>query len=153
MALPLSDRLGVFRVVLDFLRYVHSRGYIAVDFYDGSIMYDFKSGRTTVCDADFFTKMPCVNTMGRMWGSARFMSPEEFRLGAEIDEVTNVYTAGAMAFALLAGYSRDRRDWPLEEGLFNVASRAVRDDRSERPGSVRELQRLWQEQLEQRALR
>lgn len=147
IALPLSARLEVFDRVLDFLAYVHSQGYLAVDFYDGSIMYDFASGRTTVCDVDFFVKRPYVNTMGRMWGSSKFMSPEEFQLGAEIDEVTNVYTAGAMAFALLAGYSRERRDWPLGEGLFKVASRAASSDRSERPGSIRELQRLWQEQI------
>ncbi len=145
MALPLKARMEVFRRVLDFLEYVHSRGYLAVDFYDGSIMYDFESGKTTVCDVDFFVKKPYVNTMGRMWGSSIFMSPEEFRMGAEIDEVTNVYTAGAMAFALLGGYSRERKDWPLGDGLYELASRAVSDDRNNRPQSVRELRESWRE--------
>lgn len=31
-----------------------------------------------ICDIDFFRKSPAVNDMGRMWGSARFMSPEEY---------------------------------------------------------------------------
>lgn len=145
MALPLEARTEVFHRVLDFLEYVHSRGYLAVDFYDGSIMYDFESGKTTVCDVDFFVKKPYVNTMGRMWGSSIFMSPEEFRMGAEIDEVTNVYTAGAMAFALLGGYSRERKDWPLGDGLYELASRAVSDDRNNRPQSVRELRESWRE--------
>lgn len=145
MALPLEARTEVFHRVLDFLEYVHSRGYLAVDFYDGSIMYDFESGKTTVCDVDFFVKKPYVNTMGRMWGSAIFMSPEEFRMGAEIDEVTNVYTAGAMAFALLGNYSREREDWPLGDGLFELASRAVSDDRDRRPKSIRELRESWRE--------
>lgn len=148
MALPIGDRLEVFDRVLDFLGHVHSMGYLAVDFYDGSIMYDFASGKTTFCDVDFFVKKPYINTMGRMWGSSRFMSPEEFRLGAEIDEATNVYTAGAMAFALLGNYSREREDWPLGEGLFKLARRAVSDSRAERPGTIRELRELWQEQLE-----
>ena len=145
MALPLEARTEVFHRVLDFLEYVHSRGYLAVDFYDGSIMYDFESGKTTVCDVDFFVKKPYVNTMGRMWGSAIFMSPEEFRMGAEIDEVTNVYTAGAMAFALLGNYSREREDWPLGDGLFELVSRAVSDDRDRRPKSIRELRESWRE--------
>lgn len=143
MALPLEARLEVFDRLLDFLRYVHSQGYLAVDFYDGSVMYDFATGKTTVCDVDFFVKKPYVNQMGRMWGSARFMSPEEFQLGAELDELTNVYTAGAMAFALFSNYSREPGDWPLDAGRFETAARAVSGDRALRPGSLRELSELW----------
>lgn len=40
-----------------------------------------------------------------MWGSSRFQSPEEYQLGADIDEVTNVYTIGATAFALFGEYN------------------------------------------------
>lgn len=40
MNLPIEDRLQVFQDVLAFLEYVHDRGYVAIDFYDGSIMYD-----------------------------------------------------------------------------------------------------------------
>lgn len=145
MALPLEARLEVFHRVLDFLCYVHSQGYLAVDFYDGSIMYDFESRKTTVCDVDFFVKKPYINAMGRMWGSAIFMSPEEFQRGAELDEVTNVYTAGAMAFALLGNYSRERADWPLGEELYELARRAVSDDRSKRPRSLLELEESWRE--------
>ena len=41
--------------------------------------------------------------MGRLWGSSCFMSPEEFELNAIIDERTNVFNMGAMAFSLLGG--------------------------------------------------
>ena len=34
---------------------------------------------------------PYINKMGRLWGSSRFMSPEEFELNAMIDERTNVF--------------------------------------------------------------
>ncbi len=40
MNLPVEARLQVFRDVLAFLEYVHDRGYVAIDFYDGSVMYD-----------------------------------------------------------------------------------------------------------------
>lgn len=29
-----------------------------MDFYDGSIMYDFLTDATTICDIDFFRKTP-----------------------------------------------------------------------------------------------
>ena len=54
-----------------------------------------------------------------------------------------------MAFALLGArkgsYSREREDWPLGDGLYELASRAVSDDRNNRPQSVRELRESWRE--------
>jgi len=41
--------------------------------------------------------------MGRIWGSSRFMSPEEFKLGARIDEKSNVFNMAANAFGMLGG--------------------------------------------------
>ena len=105
MQLPVNDRLAVFSDILSFLECVASHNYVAIDFYDGSIMYNFVNGKTTICDIDLFRKQPCVNDMGRMWGSSRFQSPEEYQLGAAIDEVTNVYTLGATAFALFGEYN------------------------------------------------
>lgn len=94
MQLPINARLAVFSDILSFFEYVASQNYVAIDFYDGSIMYDFENCKTTICDIDLFRKQPCINGMGRMWGSSRFQSPEEYQLGAVIDEITNVYTLG-----------------------------------------------------------
>lgn len=96
-----------------------------------------------ICDIDFFRKSPTVNDMGRMWGSSIFMSPEEFKLGAAIDEVTNVYTLGAMAFALFGNYKRDFNNWNLNKDLFNIASKATSDDRDMRHQSIAELIDDW----------
>ena len=93
---------------MSFFECVVAQKYVAIDFYDGSIMYDFTNGKTTICDIDLFRKQPCVNDMGRMWGSSRFQAPEEFQLGAVIDEITNVYTVGATAFAL---FTKNQRQW------------------------------------------
>jgi hypothetical protein len=57
-------------------------GYVGIDFYDGSIMYDFENEKAVICDIDFYAKALYVNHMGRLWGSGRFMSPEEFTLNA-----------------------------------------------------------------------
>lgn len=101
-ALPLDARLRVEDDLIDFLLCTHARGYVAVDFYDGSVLYDRAAGHALFCDVDCFARKPFVNRMGRLWGSSRFMAPEEFTLGAQIDERTNVYLAGCMAFALAA---------------------------------------------------
>lgn len=139
-----AERLQVFTAIVSFHRHVVAQGYVAIDFYDGSVLYDFTVGRTYICDIDFYAKRPVVNTMGRMWGSSRFMSPEEFTLGAAIDEITHVYTMGAMAFALFGGETdRSAGLWRLGEAAYRVALRAVRDERGERYGSLGEFAAAW----------
>lgn len=139
-----QTKRNVFQDILSFFAYTASQRYVAIDFYDGSILYDFERQKTTICDIDFFRKMPCTNDMGRLWGSSRFQSPEEYRLGAVIDEVTNVYTVGATAFALFSDYDRSREAWPLGDHSFNVVSRAVSDDRLNRQQSIKQFIKEWE---------
>ena len=143
MALPNYIKQKVFIDILDFIRCAAGQGYVAIDFYDGSIMYDFGKQKTVICDIDFFKKSPVINDMGRMWGSSIFMSPEEFELGAEIDEITNVYTMGAMAFALFGNYSRDFHSWSLNQELYDVAVKATSHDRGLRYKSLNDLIEDW----------
>ncbi len=147
MQLPTHDRLDVFSDILNFFEYVASQNYVAIDFYDGSILYDFENRKTTICDIDFFRKQPCRNDMGRMWGSSRFQSPEEYKLGAAIDEVTNIYTLGATAFALFGDGNRTREKWQLNDRLFDVAAKAVSDDRTARQKSIGKLKEEWETAL------
>ena len=144
MNLPIDARLSIFHDVLDFLVFINSQGYVAIDFYDGCIMYDYDNKKTTICDVDLFRRKPCINDMGRMWGSSKFMSPEEFDLGAKIDEVTNVYTAGAVAFALFGGYERTFDKWQLSEELYSIVTKATDTNRSERQSSIEELIKEWE---------
>ena len=71
----------------------------------------------------------------------------EYQLGAPIDEVTNVYTVGATAFALFGGYERTMDKWELSEQLFAVAAKAVSDDRSSRQQSIKQLRQEWETEL------
>lgn len=82
--------------------------------------------------------------MGRMWGSSLFQSPEEYEVGAVIDEITNVYTVGATAFALFGEYNRNRDRWQLSDKLFEVAAKAVSADRNGRQQSIRQLREEWE---------
>jgi len=138
-----NTKLDVFDDILSFHAHVIDKGYVAIDFYDGSIMYDFSANKTLICDIDFYSKAPYINNMGRMWGSSRFMSPEEFELGAVIDEITNVYLMGATAFALFADYERTPEKWQLSKELYNVALKAVSNERSQRQQSIRQFIEEW----------
>jgi serine/threonine-protein kinase len=145
LQLPYSTRLQVFDDILSFHAHVIRKGYVAIDFYDGSIMYDFTEKKTAICDIDFYSKAPYTNNMGRLWGSSRFMSPEEFELGSTIDELTNVYLMGATAFALFGNYERKFEKWQLSEQLYKVALKAVRNERNQRQQAIGQFIDEWNE--------
>jgi len=63
-------------------------GWIPVDFYDGCLICDFD--RQALHVTDHYYSGPFTNEMGRMFGSGRFTAPEEYELGAQIDERTTV---------------------------------------------------------------
>ncbi|MDR1600348.1 MAG: serine/threonine protein kinase [Oscillospiraceae bacterium] len=140
--LPLEVKERVFGDIMAFHAHAAGRGYVAIDFYDGSVMWDVENKRAVICDIDFYQKSPYVGSMG-LWGSTRFISPEERTDGAVIDEVTNVYTMGATAFCLFANSDRTLEKWPLGEKLYNVVSRAVSCERSGRQQSIRQLIAQW----------
>ena len=94
-ALPVATRVDLVTQVLDFHAFVAERGWVAVDLYDGTVMVDLDSVRAVICDIDCYQRAPLTNTMGRMWGSTRFMAPEEFVLGAVLDQRTTVFILGS----------------------------------------------------------
>lgn len=144
--LSVEQRLSSLDDIFAFHAAVEKRGYVAIDFYDGSIMYDFKLGVTRLCDIDLYRKRPFINRMGRMWGSSRFMSPEEFERGAVIDGITNVFNMGATAFALLGGeLDRSLAKWEAGLELYEVALKAVEPERNRRYSSMAEFNAAWKQ--------
>ncbi|TVX93538.1 serine/threonine protein kinase [Paenibacillus agilis] len=142
--LPVETRLASLERIFDFHVHVEASGYVAVDFYDGSLLYNFTTNEMKICDIDYYQKKPLINKMGKFYGSKRFMSPEEFTLGAPIDERTNVFTMGAMAFALLGGeLDRSFSKWDAGKLLHEVAVRAVNEDRELRFASVAAFKAAW----------
>ncbi|MCO5215790.1 MAG: hypothetical protein M9950_06505 [Thermomicrobiales bacterium] len=143
-ALPLHQRLGAFRQVIEVMHHIHDRGYVAIDIYDASFLYDFTRETITVCDLDVCLRRPVINTMGRMWGSSRFMSPEEYQFGAEIDEITNVFTLGAIAHLFFGDErSKSRDDWDAEQTLFDVATIATSENRADRYQNITAFAAAW----------
>ena len=154
--LPIDKRIAVVDKIMEFHRHVIECGYIPVDFYDGSIIYDFGTGVFHICDIDFYRKAPVKNDMGKMWGSTRFMSPEEYELGADLDKKTVVYLMGATAFELLSNDTeeayqawengklhRSFHAWSATNALFNVAAKAASLERNERYNTITEMIEAW----------
>jgi len=125
-------------VALDAVFRLHVRlaqaGWIASDFYDGALIYDFARRRIHVMDLDSYHDGPFTNDMGRMFGSDRFMAPEEYELGARIDERTTVFTMGRTVEQLL----------PLgTEPIANLIARACDADPRRRYETVAQFYDAW----------
>jgi serine/threonine-protein kinase len=142
-ALSLEKRIEVFEDILAFHDHVTQLGYVAIDFYDGTIMYDFDTAKTVICDVDFYQKSPYYGDMG-IWGSSKFVSPEECVVGERIDEITTVYTMGATAFALLSEFDRSREAWKLGDKSYALVKKATNDNRAERQQSIRQFIEEWE---------
>ena len=134
---------------LDFVYELHYQltqlGWIAVDFYDGCMVYDFGNRELHVVDLDHYSEGPFVNKMGRMFGSTRFMAPEEFERGARIDERTTVFTMGRTAAVLLSNGTLERRPFRGNDALYEVIRRACCDDPGKRYDSMEAFFTAWLE--------
>lgn len=147
LALPVEKKLAVFQAVLAFHRHVAERGYVSVDFYDGCVMYEEETGRPLLCDVDAYHRTPFFNPVGRMWGSSRFMAPEEYQKGAPVDERTMVYTMGSFAFELFSPEGRELSLWPLSPAAWKCAGKAASSQRENRYPTLRSLEEAWDRAL------
>jgi hypothetical protein len=57
--------------------FVAQQGYVAVDFYDGSILYDFQQRRTMICDIDYYQQRPYTATPWVACGAPRASCPRK----------------------------------------------------------------------------
>jgi serine/threonine-protein kinase len=135
-ALPLAERLSALTSLYAAHAELEAGGWVAGDFYDGSLIYDFERRALTLVDLDHYRLGPYLNTRGRMYGSTRFMAPEEYRLGAVIDTRTTVFNLGSAAAVLLSDGSLDREPFAAGDALHRVVCRACAPERSQRFASV-----------------
>jgi len=144
--LPLETQLRMLDGIFDLHAYLAENGYVSVDFHDGHVLVDFEGGRALLSDADMYRRKPAFNDRGRMYGSSRFLAPEEYDLGAPLDECTVVYHMGALAFAFFGdNQERSRKKWIGPGTLYAVAERACRERREERHPAVRAFLDAWRE--------
>jgi serine/threonine-protein kinase len=142
--LPVPEVTRALDVIYEAHHELSQAGWIAVDFYDGCLLYDFPDAALHLVDLDHYHQGPFTNTMGRMFGSRRFMSPEEFELGATIDERSNVYTMGRTAAVLLSDGTVERPPFRGSGPMHDVVRRACSSDRARRFDSMASFYAAWQ---------
>jgi hypothetical protein len=81
--------------------------------------------------------------MGRMFCSTRFMAPEEFELGALIDERTNAFVTGRTALVFLSDGTLDADVFRGTCDLFEVVARACEPVHSRRYDSMAAFYSAW----------
>ena len=136
---PTERILGVLDAIVDAHLAIAEQGFVAVDFYDGCVMYDFGTGEVQLVDLDLYTEGPYTLTAARQFGSTRFMAPEEFCRGAVIDQRTTVFTLGRAAMVLL-GPDAHRR---LGLELSDAVDRATQPLAADRWPDVSAFARAW----------
>ena len=134
--LPREAILRVLDEIYDVHRLLAERGWIACDFYDGCVIYDFDRGVPHIVDLDHYQPGPFVNEMGRLFGSTRFMAPEEFTRGARIDERTTVFTMGRAAAVFFEPTG-------IPDGVREVVERACREEPAERYPTMAAFHEAW----------
>ncbi|MBR3782328.1 MAG: serine/threonine protein kinase [Alphaproteobacteria bacterium] len=152
-SLPVEKRLNVVDKLFSFFESFIDAGYVAVDFYDSSIIYDFDNDEVTFCDIDLFRKMPTVNDFGTgYFGTKRLKAPEENELGASIDEQTSLFTLGAIIFDMFSNISNTEErykkgcfipnkfdEFELNNNIYNVLLKATAYDKNDRYKTVKEF--------------
>ena len=78
-----------------------------------------------------------------MFGSTRFMAPEEFELGALIDEQTNDFVMGRTALVFLSDGTLNANAFRGTRALFEVVIRACEPESSRRYDSMTAFYQAW----------
>ncbi|MGW0711254.1 serine/threonine protein kinase [Streptomyces sp. NPDC002643] len=140
--LPVADVLMALERILDAHVTVERAGLVAVDLYDGCMLYDFGNRRMSLCDLDEYRPGPFILETDRLPGSRRYMAPEEFAKGSTIDIRTTVYVLGR-ALRLLLDAGDEEREWRGSASQLAVVERATADDPAHRFASVEALAQAW----------
>jgi serine/threonine-protein kinase len=122
--LPVDRIAAALDTVVDVHDLLGRAGEVVGDFYDGCLIYDFAAHRLSLVDLDNYRPGRFRNRMGRMFGSTRFMAPEEFAEGALIDQRTSVFTMGRTVLVLLGDGTTGRAAFRGPAALWAVAMRA-----------------------------
>lgn len=156
-SLPIEKRLNVVEKLFSFFETFIDCGYVAVDFYDSSIMYDFKNDVVTFCDIDLFRKLPTENDLGKdYFGTKRLKAPEENELGATIDELTSEFTLGSIIFDMFSNVDNideryekgmfipnDIETFELSKEVYDMLIKATSYERANRYNSIKEFHKVF----------
>jgi serine/threonine-protein kinase len=142
--LPGAAQLPVFDTLIDLHRVLADLGWVAGDLYDGCLIVDFDTLTLHVVDLDTYRRGPSRNDMGRMFGSSRFMAPEEFEFGSLLDQRTTVFTLGRLVRHFTTRLTEDAERFDGPAGLAAVIAQAVEPAPEDRFPTVAAFASAWQ---------
>ncbi len=142
--LPARELLGMLDVLVDLHEALAAAGWVACDLYDGCLIVDFETSTLRVIDLDTYRRGPSVNDMGRMFGASRFMAPEEFEMGAVLDDRTTMFTLGRIIWHFGTRLTEQAEDFCGPPALARVVRTACQPSRADRHASVAAFAETWQ---------
>ena len=134
--IPVKIALPIFADALKGLGYLHENAIVHRDFKPSAIFINF-DGRVKLADFDIakkFSHEENLTEKGAVLGSPLYMSPEQ-RLGGNIDQRSDVFSAGTTLYEMITGKNpwanldnlpTDRQSWSkieLPSQLFNDSSK------------------------------
>jgi hypothetical protein len=144
-AQPLDLVVGAVSSILDAHLAVAAAGFVAVDLYDGSFLWDAATATMRLIDLDEYRPGPFTVPGARLPGSLSYLAPEELQHGGVIDERTTVFGLGRTIHHLL-----DSSDgWRGPGSARSVVATATSDDPDQRFPSVAEMVAAWRSVVQQ----
>lgn len=146
--LPAPTLLGMFDTLIDVHLALAAAGWVAGDLYDGCLIVDFEAQSLSVIDLDSYRRGATTNDMGRMFGSTRFMAPEEFELGAQLTERTTVFNLGRIVWNFGTRLTERSEDFCGTPRQAQVIQQACQPSPTDRHPGVAELADAWRHALQ-----
>jgi len=104
--LSASDARRILSELADALDWAHRHGVVHRDIKPSNILIDDESGRAILADfgiSKLTGGSDSLTLTGIVVGSPHFMSPEQAVASADVDERSDLYSLGAVAYTMLAG--------------------------------------------------
>ena len=104
--LPIADVHRILVELADALECAHRSGVIHRDIKPANILLDEKSGRAILADfgvSKIQGGSDSLTATGMVIGTPSYMSPEQAQGAADVEERSDIYSLGAVAYTMLAG--------------------------------------------------
>ncbi|HUQ82868.1 MAG TPA: serine/threonine-protein kinase [Gemmatimonadaceae bacterium] len=105
-AMQAGDVRRILIELTDAIEWAHRHGVIHRDIKPANILLDDESGRTILADFGISKLKDVADSLtatGAVWGSPHYMSPEQGIGSSDLDERSDLYSLGAVAYTMLAG--------------------------------------------------
>ncbi len=138
--LPIDETRRILLAIAEALDHAHRRGVVHRDIKPANILLDQATGQPRLADfgiGQFDDASDSLTVTGTFVGTPLFMSPEQTEDGGEVDGRSDLYSLGAVAYAMLTGRAPfagldtvdvlSRRRLDAVTPLQHVAPRVPRD--------------------------